>query len=171
MNEPILLYIQGIYKNDINKYVVNPACHNTEDSNYDTIPQKYEGLVKWPRRTNVLCGHHGLAHSNVPIFIPEFFSYYDDANISINIIKLLFCSFPCASAYITNKYFGTERDNKLAGLRYIYKIFTGTNINYIPVAPDKMEITAFGGSKASYTPQSYMDHVCRLIPPASYIIS
>ncbi len=155
-NEPILLFIKGVCPddiNDINEFFNDSEGSYTDDeSTFDEIPNKYTGLVTWFKKTNLLCSNCGLSHNNPPVFIPEYFTAAgEDDRYNITILKALFCSFPCAATYIDRNFKEENAEQKLSGLKYIYKEFTGDDINYIPLAPFPEEIDVFGGSGASYT--------------------
>jgi hypothetical protein len=163
LEEPIILFIQGVF---ITKQVEDSSDESDNESSYDDIPVHFIGTEHWPKTTNILCSQCCLPHKNVPVFIPKYFK----SNSHIAIERFLFCSFPCAAAYINNKYSGIDLENRINSLKYIYKIFTNDNINDIPVAPPQSEIDVFGGKNALYNVSKYKKHINHLVNFSNYII-
>lgn len=165
MEDPIVLFIKGVYKSDI-LFSPDEEIFDEITSPYDEIPIKFTGLEHWITRTNVLCGHCGLSHNNVPIFLCDYFSNTTEITIG----RLLFCTFPCYMSYIKKNYTGTKYDNMVFVIKYIYHIFTGEDIAEIPLAPDPWEIDAFGGKNARFTIFQFQKHVNKLIPQSKYLL-
>jgi len=166
MEDLIIIFIQGVYISDKN---IDSSDDDDDISTFDTIPTHFTGLEYWLQRTNVRCAHCCLEHDMVPVFIPQYFKSTPDG-VEIAIEKVLFCSFPCASAYIETIYKGSELESKKIGLRYVYKLFTNEEIDIIPQAPSRYEIDTFGGSTTTYTVARYRRHLHHLIPFTRYII-
>lgn len=173
-NEPLLLFIKGVYTadiDDINEFFIDSDVSHTDDeSMYDEIPNKYTGLVTWFKKTNLLCGNCGLSHNNPPVFIPEYFSSCDKNKCVITIYKVLFCSFPCCATYIKYTFKDEVAERCMIGLKYVYKEFTGDDIDYIQLAPIREDIDIFGGSSAKYTVRQFRHYINTLISIDEYII-
>lgn len=180
VDEPIVIVIKGVFKKDIDD--VDDYFDDSETSEsdidispYNEIPQKYTGLEHWPKRTNILCAHCCLSHNNPPVFIPEYFingggNVNKDDAINISIYRALLCAFPCGATYIAKNFTGEEAEQKMTGLKFVYKEFTGDDIDYIPLAPFQEEIDQFGGSGATYTVARFQRMVNRLVPISEYLI-
>lgn len=170
--EPIILYIGGVYKKDaLSVNFFAPSDTSDDDdyiSPYDQIPLKYTGLEYWPLSTNILCRHCCLSHNNPPVFIPEYFTTNNNS-ISISILRMLFCSFPCAAAYITNNYTDDTYDRLMRGLKFVYFQFTNIDIDDIPCSPYPEEIDIFGGADATYTVIQFQQLVNNLLSMENYL--
>ncbi len=169
----IVLFIEGVYTKDIclDKVICDDSETSEDEvvSSYDIIPQKFMGLDVWVLQTNVLCGNCGMPHTNPPVPIPKYFNDSGEKTV-VTIMKLLFCSFPCAARYIEENFVSSDRENKHGMLRYMYRIFTGTSIDVIPLSPERSQIDIYGGGDSTYTSSQYQKYVDQLIPISSYCI-
>lgn len=170
MEDPIVIFIKGVFTNDIGENFF--ACDSSDDeddlSTYDEIPNKYTGMDTWPQKTNLLCGNCCMSHDKQPVFIPDYFSA-GGSDKNVVVVKILFCSFPCAATYIRRVYTGDIAEQKMRGLLYVYTEFTSDQIAYIPSAPQPHEIDIIGGCNALYTIHKFRKHINTLISFDQYI--
>lgn len=173
MDDHIIIFVEGVFKSDIalDGYVFDTSDSSDDDeSPYDEIPLEFTDINKWITKTNILCGYCGLSHNNPPVLIPHYITYCN-GQLIIKLVRLLFCSFPCAAKYINITYSGHEKYVKKSELKKVYNIFTGENIDDFPLSPDKTEIDIFGGKYATYTVERYKRFVNSLILINNYLIS
>lgn len=159
--EPIIIHIKGVYKRDINRIIVEQSSE--KECLYDPVPAQFTGMQSWIRKTNIHCAGCRMSHDNTPIPMIEYFNP-GLGSTSINISRILFCSFPCKSEYINRNYTGNELESRMIGMRYMYQLMTGESISHIPFAPRYEEMTLFGGSGATYTPESFRQVIQRILP-------
>jgi hypothetical protein len=164
---PLILFIKGIYKKDLLTVDIDSV---EAEEKYNIIPTHYTGITTWIKSTNVLCSHCSLSHNWIPIPCPDYFIPSGSSNVTISLLKALFCSFPCAMTYIYEHYSGEEYEQKISGLYFIYFEFTNTKTSYIPLAPFRDEITCFGGSNATYSVKVFKQHIMSLVPFSDYIM-
>lgn len=170
MSTPIVLFIEGVFTKDItlnSSLFDSDSSEDEEKSSYDKIPCKFTNLESWLTRTNISCAYCGLSHDYPPVFIPLYLTH-DGANVTITLVKLLFCGFPCASKFIHKNYTGNDRERKMQGLKYVYNVFTGDDIDEFQMAPDISEIDIYGGCDATYTVNKFRGFVENLVPRDEY---
>lgn len=104
---------------------------------FDQIPPQFTSIDSYPITTNLKCWHCDFTFMSRPVFIPTYITKTGMGTLGN------FCSFSCASSYITNQ---TDVDKEYAiNLLNLYKIFNCKDVNYIPPAPKKYIMQKYGG--------------------------
>lgn len=156
--KPCILVLPGITQADLeednDKIFSSRFMENAEfasdpvqkDHNYySEPPREFVSLDTWPKSTNIPCWNCDIQFAGRPWPIVDYFFCDRDGNRRIR-TKGCFHSANCAMAYINNEYTNDqERDDKIRGLLYIYKKFTGKNINIIKPAYSKTEMKKYKG--------------------------
>jgi hypothetical protein len=151
-----ILFIPNVKLDDI-KSSLKPSTLKETITKFN-IPNSYTREI-WPQITNVRCRYCTLEHKNKPVFIPP---YIEENRIPVS--NKLFCSFPCATAYILNKE--GENSTLLQNLATLYYIYTGIVINtsQLRPSPDPFLMNIYCGDNAGeYSEESYADMVNSLM--------
>lgn len=160
---PNVLFLRGCFLDDCNSVedlfdekLMNegiPECefYEIKDTQYNKIPQTFESLDVWPKKTNLKCWMCDCSFQNIPIFIPLTIDKNNHMDTLGN-----FCAWGCAARYIDLYFDFDERWEKHALLRVLYHLFTGNLINEIVSAHPKTEMVQYGGKK---TVKEYREHL------------
>lgn len=162
-----ILFIKGVFISSLDEYVEEDTMES--EYTFNEIPTKFISIEKWIDKTDILCGHCGIKHDYPPAFIP-FHINYNGPKYEITIIKLLFCSFPCAATYIKENYIGAEYEKMMDMLKIACKCLTGILVDNIPFAPKREAIECYGGRTAKYTVDGFRKVVNQFMPRNKYLI-
>jgi hypothetical protein len=127
---------------------------------YNSIPQIFTSINKWPESTNLCCWSCGFKFDTIPIFIP---TYIRETNDSVEIgVKGNMCSFNCAELWIESTNISREERHKLqTNLCFLYYIITGKRISYIKPSPCKTNLLQYGGT---WNEETFLKHMRNINP-------
>lgn len=110
---------------------------------YDSIPLIFNGLDKWPEKTNLLCWSCGRGIAGRPAFMPTHLQESEGRLQST--VRGIFCTFNCVARFIEDTTSGEDMRVRLDMLSYIYSIFNGKYIPRIPPARPRFDMQQYGG--------------------------
>jgi hypothetical protein len=181
---PKILFIKGVFKrdcisddifeqkilenSDITQQVSNPI--GTVDNNgdmqygidsnfikYDKLPNIFESIETWPKKTNLLCWNCTLPFNSVPVFIPKVLeplsirnranmNMSDFQNLSIS-VKGVFCGFGCCVDFVNNtNYSSVYKTETINKIKLLHKIFYGRNMKDVSYYPHPSLMSMYGGN-------------------------
>lgn len=176
---PKVLFIKGVYKKDcitddifeqqilenmsipnsdfdLNKSLLlsntNDYNFESQNINYNKLPQIFSNINSWPKKTNLLCWHCSLNFNTVPIFIPKAIEPIISKNTDLNDEKYsisiygVFCSFGCAWKFIdSGSYSKVEKIEQKNKLSFLYKYFYKVKMQEIISYPEPYIMKQYGG--------------------------
>jgi YHS domain-containing protein len=173
------LFLQGVFKKD---------CKRMEDlfrdrlmyeyqepkQTYKPLPPIFRNIDTWVRSTNLLCCFCARPFSSRPWFEPQAIESVcsgavgsiecSEAKIEYNITtKYVFCSENCTAAFINRESKSlSEKNNKMAMLRFVYYLFNGVSITEIGASPDPTRMVQHGGYLTSSEYQQKINEIRNL---------
>jgi len=117
-----------------------PTETENETIIYNNIPKIFYNLDSWIKSTNILCWHCHISFDSVPVFCPKY--KYNSTSFEV---QGNFCSFPCASKWNDKNSRPNEKSRKTKLLVELYFIFYGDTVMQVPMAPDYVDMIAYGG--------------------------
>lgn len=116
----------------------------TEQVSYDTIYPIFTTLAAWTPSTNLLCWNCDKHIEGKPVFIPTFIKFINSEDFEAGVMGN-FCWFNCAAAYITSHINKDKMTEYNRNLMFMFRIFTGRHINYIPPSEQRHVMRKYGG--------------------------
>lgn len=161
-NQPNILFLRGCFLNDcnsiedmfdeqlVNRSMLDSGIYQEKEIEYDTIPPLYTSDNTWIKQTNIKCWSCDCNFQNIPIFIPTSIERSNNVEVMYGSMDTLgnFCSWNCAALYINTYYTRDEKWEKHEMLKVLYKVFTGSDIDYIVPSPPKTQMIQYGGKKS-----------------------
>lgn len=154
-----VIFLKGVFVKDLTTTVqdmfydtLNESIVIAETVKYDKFPRKFTNLESWPKSLNIHCYNCDLTYDTIPIPAGENMKIVGtESHFDVNEV---FCSFNCATSYISRVNFKKwERDHNLVVL---YQIFKGTPPKVIEDSPSKYKMKKYGGE---WTEEFYRETV------------
>lgn len=160
--KPIVLFIKGVFKKDcctdefFETKLIEKIDYNDEISTipqqhlFVQIPQFFESIDKWPKKTNLCCWRCSLNFDTIPIFIPSVIEPIVNRNsenkYSISVYGV-FCSFIDATAFVKeSNWTWIEKVEAINKIKHLYRIFYGKNMPDYSNFPNVFSMVQYGGT-------------------------
>jgi hypothetical protein len=159
-----VLFLEGVYINECFTLLdpLNEKFLEQKHDNflgYDKIPATFENADSFIKSTNLHCWNCTRQFKNRPYFEPTSITPTTYKKFSLG-VNGIFCSPFCGRRHINNYTKDlAERKNKVTMLKILYEMYTGRNIDDIPMAPMHTELVQFGGN---LTNSQYQDIINKL---------
>jgi len=117
---------------------------------YDSIPKQFTSVKNWidlTKNIRIKCWYCELLFVGVPVFIPSYINKTYNGNTYD--VHGIFCNFGCACQYLlTNAKFIEDKTqwDKMEMLKIIFNLFHNHGINDFIPAPNKYNLTCYGGN-------------------------
>jgi len=137
--------IDGIFEKKYKEPIEGYSLVNNKNyANFESIPQIFSSVDKWPKKTTLLCYNCECSFNDIPWFDTEEIIIQDNKRLFVP-RKGVFCSENCAEAHIERIYKEPTLGEKKYFLRQLYKEIRGIPITIIQPSYDKIIMKKFVG--------------------------